>query len=150
MLEVSGLDTRLGSVEARVGYRLLAWLSLEAEGAFGVRDHRETVGGWNRVQIAQDHSAGAFAVVRVPVSERATLLARLGYRDARFTLTVSSPVDPPYRWSASEGGVVFGVGAEYAFKDYGLRADYASAIDATPWPNVKHADTLSISIVKHF
>jgi hypothetical protein len=55
-----------------------------------------------------------------------------------------------FRASASEGGVVVGIGGEYAFGDLGLRADYSRAIDATPFRQFDHPDTLSISIVKHF
>lgn len=148
--ETSQLDVQVGAIEARIGYQFPGWFGIEAEAAFGVSDYSVTGGGSNRILIELDHSAGAFAVARVPVGSRAAFRARLGYRESRFTLDTRSPGDPPFRQSASDGGVVVGIGGEYAFGDLGLRADYSRAIDATPFRDVDHTDTLSISIVKRF
>jgi len=144
---VGATGTDLFSVEAKVGYNFNTYFGVEAQGSLGLNTDSEPF-GTGTLNRKLDYSVGAFAVARLPVSEKFDLFARGGIHNTQVGLEVENPpqIDgvPFSAASISETGFAVGAGVQYNFnKKNAIRADYTylDGIDA---------ETLSIGYIRKF
>lgn len=103
------------SVTGRVGYVINKNFAVEAEGGFGINE--DTVLG---VEVKEKGNLGAYAVGILPVSEKFTLLGRMGYAH-----TWAEAKAFGIKAEDDDGSFAAGVGAEYSFDGKnGIRMDY--------------------------
>lgn len=113
-------DGNLGAVQARLGARFGQYMGVEGEAAFGVKDENVTISPGVNAKLELNHQVAVYGVGFLPLSDKADLLARIGYGTAEFkasALGVSGNEDFN-AWA-------FGVGAQYHFDGAnGVRVDY--------------------------
>ena len=112
-------DLGLGTIQGRLGYKFHPNFAVEGEGALRVDSDRRNIGG-TTVDTKVKHSAAAYAVGMVPLSDKLDLFVRGGYgtTKAKATSAGVSVSDSNDSWN-------YGVGAQYFFDGQnGLRADY--------------------------
>ena len=144
---IGAAGTDLYAVEAKVGYNFNKFFGVEAQGSIGLNTVSDPFadGSLNR---KIDYSVGAFAVGRLPVSEKFELFARAGVHNTQLGREVENPplIDgvPFTAVSLSETGFAGGLGAQYNFdKKNAIRADY-TYFDRT------NAETLSLGYIRKF
>ncbi len=119
---VSGHDndttnSKLGSVNARVGTKITPHFGVEGEAAFGT--NKDTVAG---SEYRLTSKVGAYGVGYLPVSPKFDLIGRVGLSD--------TDLKAPAAAGKFEQGtsVDYGVGAQYHFNsDYAARVDYTKS-----------------------
>lgn len=112
-------DLGLGTAQGRLGYKFHPNFAVEGEGALGVDSDSRTIAGAT-VDTKVKHSAAAYAVGIVPLSDKLDLFVRGGYgtTKARATTGAVSITDSNDSWN-------YGAGAQYFFDGMnGVRADY--------------------------
>ncbi len=108
-------NTDTASITGRFGADFNKNFALEAEGGFGVTN--DTVLG---AKLKQRGDLGAYAVGKLPIDEKFSVLGRLGYHETwaqakSGTTTVKD----------NNGSFAAGVGAQYMFDEKnGIRGDY--------------------------
>jgi hypothetical protein len=121
--------------QGRIGYNANQYFGAEIEGSRSVGDGRvEGVGG-----ISVKYAAAAFAVGRLPITDKFSLLARGGYHQTKFGQgNTSAKVDD----------FAYGIGAEYLFtpKD-GVRVDLTRYELDFPGDDY---DAVAVSYVRRF
>ncbi len=79
-----GVD--LGVIQGRLGYRIIPTPGSRAEGAFGVRKDDVTVAGvTGRAKL--EHEFAVYGVGFLPLSDKADLLARVGYGNTKVKVS---------------------------------------------------------------
>lgn len=148
-----GVD--LGAIQGRLGYRVLPWLGIEGEGAFGVKDDKstQTIGGVNvDTKVKLRDQEAIYGVGFLPLSESFELFGRVGYghEGARVSASSSSGTTPVSVTEKVAGDSWnFGGGGQWFFDDKnGVRADY-TRYEFTP-RGAGHADTWALSYVRKF
>ena len=123
-------DTTVDSlgVEGRLGYHTGGIIGAEVEGSYGLVDDKDIITtGATPVLLDHgfDYNAAAFAVARLPVSNRLSVHARGGYDFRKFDVTSIDNTGAETSGDIDVDGFAYGVGAEYAlgYKN-GLRVDY--------------------------
>jgi len=125
-----------GALTGRIGARIIPQFGVEAEGSLGFDSDND---GPDKVEMK--HDLTAYLVGALPMTENASLIARLGYGSTNIE------TDGPGGESDDDlEGYRYGVGAEFFFDDAnGLRIDFtrinADDIDA---------DAYTVSYVRRF
>jgi outer membrane immunogenic protein len=136
-----GID--LGVLEGRLGYRIMPYAGIEGEAAFGVKNDDVTAAGvTGRAKL--DHEVAIYGVGFLPLSDKADLLARVGYGNTKVKVSALGQ-------SASEDGDSwnFGVGGQYHFDGKnGVRLDYTR--QEFTKDEAGHADVYSIAYTRRF
>ena len=119
---VSGHDndttnSKLGSVNARVGTKITPHFGVEGEAAFGT--NKDTVAG---SEYRLTNKVGAYGVGYLPVSPKFDLIGRVGLSDTDLKA-------PAAAGKFEQGTAVdYGVAAQYHFNnDYAARVDYTKS-----------------------
>lgn len=129
----------LGVLAGRVGARLHPNFGAEAELGFGVDSAKA-----GAVKTKVRHTAAAYAVGFLPVTEQFDLFARGGYGTTRLKVSV-----PGASASGNQDSWNYGVGGQYSFDGKnGVRGEY-TRYDFTGNGN-GGADTWSVSYVRKF
>lgn len=126
-------DTDLNSfgLEGRVGYDFGRILGAELEGSIGVIDEKETINdaALGDVQLSSgfDYNVAAFAVARLPLSQRVSVHARGGYDFRSLSVKGTADDGTSGKTTIDLDGFAYGIGAEYALSPRsGLRLDLTS------------------------
>lgn len=122
------------ALTVRVGGRLNDFLGGELEGSIGLSD--DDLGPGSGADVGVEHQIGAYLVGRLPASENAVLLARIGYVESEFDADATGIVTN----AVTEHGFSVGVGGEYMFTEQlGIRADYTitGADDQAPFDSIE-------------
>ncbi len=125
--QFDGQGADLGGITGRVGVGFGRYFALEGEAAVGVKDDAGT---------ELDSEIGAFAVGKLPVTDRFDIFARAG-----VSRVETSP-------GGDDDGLAYGAGAQYFFTDKdGVRGDWTrhELSDATP-----NVDAYSVTYVRRF
>lgn len=117
-----------------VGYEVNDYISVEGEASFVIRD-----GSFEGIDIGNTHM-GAFVKLAASTSGPFTPHARIGYVNGKVTVSNGNASD-----SLDDNAFAYGIGAEYAFSNSSLRADYTVADFGVTETNV-----LSITTVFKF
>jgi outer membrane immunogenic protein len=146
----TGIDAKgadLGAVSLRARANFGQYVGLEAEGAFGVNDATGSDGGLSAKLHVNNEFAG-YLVGRWPLTDKASLFARVGYGQTDIKASLSSGSSSAWG-SFSQDSVNYGVGGEYLFDGKnGVRVDYTRfdfQNGALP-----DADTWSVGFVRRF
>ena len=144
---VGAAGTDLFTVEAKVGYNFNKYFGVEAQGSLGLNTDSEPFAD-TTLNRKLDYSVGAFAVARLPVSEKIDLFARGGIHNTQVGLELENPplLDgvPFTVGSITETGFAVGAGAQYNFdKKNAIRVDYT-------YLGGTRAEPLSIGYVRKF
>jgi len=135
--------TDLGVLQGRLGYRIIPNAGVEAEGAFGVKNddiHAGDITG--RAKL--DHQVAIYGVGFLPLSDKADLLARVGYGNTKVKVSAlgQSASSDSDSWN-------FGVGGQYHFDGKnGVRVDYTR--EEFTKDDVGHADVYSVAYTRRF
>lgn len=116
-LDADGVD--FDAVTVRGGYDFTEFLGVEGEALIGLGDETFTVGNVTG-DVSVDYGLGVFGKAQYPLNEQVSIFARLGYAyyEAEASAAAISVSD-------SEGGLAYGVGAEWAFAGpNAVRFDY--------------------------
>lgn len=118
-------DLESGNIgaQARLGYQFTPMFAAEAEGSLGLIDDVTTVGATTSETDIGSQIA-AFGVARYPVSDKLTLLGRVGYHttDIETSETTGAVTTTVNR---DDDGLAFGGGAEFKLNPRdALRLDY--------------------------
>ncbi len=116
---VDGDRVNLGALQGRLGYRANAWLGVEGEAAFGVRDDDVNIAG-APVNVDLKHQVAAYVVGFAPVGANTDLFARIGYGTTKIKGSAGgiSASDDGNSWN-------YGVGAQHHFDGVnGVRIDW--------------------------
>lgn len=117
------LDTDIYGIQGRLGYQSANYFGAEVEGSIGLTKDKQTLGALD-TELGVDYSVGAFALGRLPVSERFNVIGRVGYHATKFNGEIDDGVTV-IEDSETYDGVAYGVGAEYALNPQNsLRLDY--------------------------
>lgn len=145
-LGYSQLDTdqaTLGVVTARVGYKLVPNVGLEAEASVGVKDDAFDISVGGPGAIRHKHDVAGYFVGFMPLGERVELFARVG---VGLTSVESSAPGVTVRGDGESFN--YGAGANLFIDRYnGLRADWTRRNFAD---NAGEANVWSISYVRRF
>jgi outer membrane immunogenic protein len=148
-----GVD--LGAIQGRLGYRVLPWLGIEGEGAFGVKDDKstQTVGGVSvNTKVRLRDQEAIYGVGFLPLSEQLELFGRVGYghEGAKVSASAAGATTPiTVTQKVAGDSWNFGGGAQWYFDPKnGVRADYTRE-EFTP-RGAGHADTWAISYTRRF
>lgn len=144
-------DTDVDSfgLEGRLGYDSGRIFGAEVEGSVGVIDEKDTatsaIGPIN-TKAGFDYNLAAFALARLPLSERFSLHARGGYDVRELSVKATAADGTSATVSEKLDGFAYGVGAEYALSPRdGLR------LDLTRYDNEFGAsDSVSASYTRKF
>lgn len=122
------VDSELFGAQARLGWQSASIFGAEVEGSLGVTDDGSFedfgTGALLPATSQIDNQVAAFALTRLPVTDKFNLLSRVGYHNTEFSAEADTPTGP-IESDFSTDGLAFGVGAEYAFGPRtSLRADY--------------------------
>ena len=106
-------DTKLNSLNARVGTKITPHFGVEGEGAWGTNKDTTPAGTYK-----QTSKVAAYGVGYLPVSSNFDLLGRVGVSDTDLKA-------PAIAGKLEQGTALdYGVGAQYHFNsDYAVRAD---------------------------
>ncbi|MDV6333087.1 porin family protein [Asticcacaulis sp. 201] len=130
-------DTKLGSVNARVGTKITPHFGVEGEAAFGTDDDNTAAG---RTKLT--NKVGVYGVGYLPVSSSFDLIGRVGVSDTNLK---SPAVNGKYEQGTA---LDYGVGAQYHINpEYAVRADYTRSDFQS---DKGTANTATISLVKAF
>lgn len=136
-------DVDLGAIQGRLGYRIMPYAGIEGEAAFGVKKDDVTAAGvTGRAKL--EHEAAIYGVGFLPLSDKADLLARVGYGNTKVKVSAlgSSASADGDSWN-------FGVGGQYHFDGKnGVRADYTR--QEFTKDSAGHADVYSIAYTRRF
>lgn len=120
-LDADGVE--FDALTLRGGYDFSQFLGVEGEALIGLGDESVTVGGVTG-DVSLDYGFGLFGKAQYPLNEQFSVFARLGYvyYEAEASAALGGQT---VSVSDGEGGVGYGVGAEWAFAGpNALRADY--------------------------
>lgn len=142
----NAFDTELFAVEAKLGYNFNKYFGVEAQGSLGLNTDSNEVGntlaGPVSLETKVDYSVAAFAVGRLPITEKFEVFARGGIHNTQVGVDVIN--GPITTLSETETGFSVGAGAQYNFdKKNAIRADY-TYLDGS------NAETLSLGYVRKF
>ena len=141
--DVHSDNVDLGAIQGRLGYRIMPYAGIEGEAAFGVKKDDVTVAGvTGRAKL--EHEAAIYGVGFLPLSDKADLLARVGYGNTKVKVSAlgSSASADGDSWN-------FGVGGQYHFDGKnGVRADYTR--QEFRGDNSGHADVWSLAYSRRF
>lgn len=149
------------TITGRVGFGFNRYVAVEGEASFGWEDatttFTETVTDEDDEEIEVDvsvntslkHDIAAFLVGRLPMTDNASLVGRVGYGQTEYEFETTAVADGESETETIEGnaeGWRYGVGAEFFFNDMsGVRIDFTrqntSEVDA---------DSYTISYVHRF
>ncbi len=136
-----GVD--LGAIQGRLGYRIMPYAGVEGEAAFGVKKDDVSAGGvTGRAKL--EHEVAIYGVGFLPLSDKADLLARVGYGNTKVKVSAlgSSAEADGDSWN-------FGVGGQYHFDGKnGVRLDYTR--QEFTKDDAGHADVYSIAYTRRF
>lgn len=115
-------------IEGRIGYNSGQIVGAELEGSIGVVDDNQTVDnpliGDVEINTGYNYNVAAFALARLPVSEKFSVHARMGYDFRRLNVDGKALDGTEVSQSAKFNGVAYGTGVEYALSPRsGLRFD---------------------------
>ncbi len=138
-------DAESYGLEGRLGYHSGRILGAELEGSLGVIEDEENIAGVS-VESKFDYNIAAFALARLPLSERFSVHARGGYDVRRFSVTGTDAAGQGSEGDLDLDGFAYGIGAEYGLSPRnGLRVDY------TRYDNdIGAIDSVSASFVRKF
>ncbi|MBU1287215.1 MAG: porin family protein [Alphaproteobacteria bacterium] len=112
-------DADLGAIQLRGGYNFTEFLGAEIEGAIGVADESTTIAGVD-VNVELENSYGAYAVGRIPFSEKADVFGRVGYVSTEIKASAGG-----FSASADDDAAALGIGGNYYFApSQGVRLGY--------------------------
>jgi|TARA_R110002020_G_scaffold83397_2_gene207525 outer membrane immunogenic protein len=112
-------DADLGAIQLRGGYNFNEFLGAEIEGAIGVADESTTIAGVD-VNVELENSYGAYAVGRIPFSEKADVFGRIGYVSTEIKASAAG-----FSASADDDAAALGIGGDYYFTpNQGVRLGY--------------------------
>ena len=149
------------AITGRGGFQFSPYVGVEAEASFGWEDatttFTETVEDEEEEEVEVDvsvatsltYDVAAFLVGRLPMTDNASLLGRIGYGKTEYEFEATAELDGETETETMEGnaeGWRYGVGAEFFFNDMsGVRIDFmrtnTSEVDA---------DSYTISYVHRF
>ncbi len=116
----------LYGVQGRFGYQSKSLWGAEAEGSIGVDDDQvnDLATASSRTDNV-DYSVAAFALARLPLTQRISAHARAGYHLTEVSSEFDDGVNPIIELSDDFDGFAYGAGAEFALtpKD-AIRLDY--------------------------
>jgi len=142
------VDNESFGIQGRLGWQSKNIFGAEIEGSFGVNDESDTVdlgAGPLDVDTGIDTQIAAFAVARLPVSNRFNVFSRVGYHNTEIDVEVDDGITV-IEDTVSTDGIAYGVGAEYAFDPKtSIRADYTRYDFDGP-----DADAVSLAIARKF
>ena len=144
--EFGDFDENGGHLQLRLGYAFNRYLATEAEGSLAVLKPklRNPAEG---SRLILDHYAAAFAVARLPVSDRVTLHGRGGYYAGSVPLEARGA-----RETENFDGFAYGLGLSYHWDQNAIRADYTvltSSLDGGKGSNFDHR-LIGIAFVRSF
>jgi opacity protein-like surface antigen len=130
-----------GAVTARLGAQFTPNLGVEGEASFGIEDDGAEVSAGGDIRTKLSYDAALYGVGRLPLGDRFSLLARIGYGTTRIKATGTSA-----NTHHDEQSLNYGLGAQFDFDDSnGLRADWTRrAFDGAD------ADVYALSYVRRF
>ena len=130
-------DSKLGSVNARVGTKITPHFGVEGEAAFGTNDDNGVGGNYKLT-----NKAAVYGVGYLPVSPSFDLIGRVGVSDTDLKA-------PAIAGKMEQGTALdYGVGGQYHINpEYAVRADYTRS-DFTG--DKGNADTATLSLVRKF
>lgn len=139
---VSGYDTDLNAVTARIGAKLTPYIGIEGEGSFGIGD--DDVDNVVLPTTAElEHDLAAYVTGTIPVSQNLELFGRVGYGTTKIKVEANG-----FSASDSEESVNWGVGANYFLDGQnGVRADWTRRDFRD---GAGEADVWSLSFVRKF
>ena len=142
------VDSEAFGIQGRLGWQSKSFFGAEIEGSFGVNGDSDTIDlgtGPFDIETDIDTQIAAFAVARLPVSNRFSVLSRVGYHNTEIDAELDDGVTV-LEDSTSTDGIAYGIGAEYAFDPKtSIRADYTRYDFDGP-----DADALSLAIARKF
>jgi len=128
-------------IDGKIGYNFNDYFGVEGQGILGLSSETETI-GTDEITGKIDYTIGAFAVARLPLSEKLDVFARGGYHQTGISLEgLGQSVDGDVDGFAAGGGIQYnldeksGIRAEYTYLDSGVAFNL---------------DTFSVSYVRKF
>lgn len=122
-------------VSGRIGLKINPNFAVEAEGGLGFSE--EKIGN---IKSKAKGNMGIYAVGLMPVSEKFSVLGRVGYQHLWVEASIG-----PITAKEDEGSFAAGVGAQFMFDDKnGVRADY------TRYTKNDGADNFALTYVRKF
>lgn len=121
-------DIDVFGIEGRIGYDSGRILGGEIEGSIGVLDEKKTIDnpliGNVELNTGFNYNVAAFALARLPVSQRLSVHGRTGYDFRRLTVDGTAQDGTFVSESRKFDGLAYGAGVEYALSPRsGLRFD---------------------------
>jgi len=119
-------DTDIDSygIEGRIGYNSGRILGAEVEGSFGIIDDTRTITAVD-LETGVDYNIAAFALARLPISQRLSLHARGGYDFRKLSASGTDAMGMTQELDLNLDGFAYGFGGEYAISPRdGLRLDF--------------------------
>lgn len=133
-------------VQMRLGYAVNRYLAVEGEGSIAAL--KPDVSGPDfAVRLTLERYAAAFAVARLPVSDRFAIHGRAGYHVSKVALAAAGA-----RETESFDDFAFGFGASYRWDRNAIRADYTvlkSSFDEGGGESLNHS-VAGLSFVRSF
>lgn len=131
----------LGAVTGRLGAQFTPNLGVEGETSLGVTDDGAQVSAGGDIRTKLSYDAALYGVGWLPLGDRVSLLARIGYGATRTKAKGTSANTHHERQ-----GVNYGVGAQFHLDAHnGLRADWTRRAFDGP-----DADVYAVSYVRRF
>ena len=113
-----------GQIQLRLGYAVNRHVAIEAEGSLAAFKP-ELTSSADGIRLTLDRYAAAFAVARLPMSDRVTIHGRGGYYASTVALEVTGQ-----RETEDFDDLAYGLGASYRWNRNAIRADYTVLKDA--------------------
>ena len=144
--EMADLKTNSTHIQMRLGYAVNRYLAVEGEGSIAAL--KPDVSGPDfAVRLTLERYAAAFAVARLPVSDRVAIHGRAGYHVSKVALAAAGA-----RETESFDDFAFGFGASYRWDRNAIRADYTvlkSSLDEGGGESLNHS-LIGLSFVRSF
>lgn len=142
----------LFGVVGRLGYQSDSFLGAEAEGTIGVNNTTIEEAGIT-ISGGVDYSVAAFALARLPVSDKFALHARGGYHVTRVSAEADDGTAMISNAEAFDG-FAYGAGAEFNVSERdSIRVDYTRYEYDAQDPNIDNVasqDTVSVAYARKF
>ena len=121
-----GIDTlnfEAYGIGGKVGYDLMDYVAVEVQGSVGVVDEKDTIGSIT-AKAGYDYIAGAFSVLKLPLSENFQPFVRTGYYFTELSASAAGQSQ-----SVSFDGFAVGGGAQFMWDSKnGIRAEYTLSL----------------------
>lgn len=151
-LGVTTYEAETYGADAKLGYNFNRYFGVEAQGVLGLSTDSSPIAdfeGAATVSIKPEYTLGAFAVARLPLSERVEIFARGGVHNTRTNIQISNALGTNV--DEDKTGFAAGAGLQYNLDPKnGLRAEYTYLDNNESSFGTVDREIVSLSYVRKF